>query len=1148
MGKTISQVELWSYLSTRPETDAIAFEDILTYFELNDSDDDYEDKVSQLRNTLQKLENNGALVMIGVSAPKIILQDDLPPEVSVKFNTPKQDNKAPNVVLYDRSLMTRRAEGKKFQPIAIELVSDLPLEEQRLIDRADVYIYRDTDGSYIANIKEITAQRTLKQDIEEELEPATRQARNAASQNDVITKILNENGIPHSFSPEALEQANELLEKYKDHSITLEESAHRKDLRDLSFITIDGEKTRVRDDAVYAEADTDPDNAGGYKLYVAISDVEHFIRPGTPLDIEAQKRGASHYFPKMNVPMFPQELSEDLLSLEPHKDRAVTVVELKISATGETLAHSEYEALINSNAALHYDQLTHAIIGNADKYTAPLMDKLIPALCDVSDKLAQNAKARGMVDYDLSDPHSDNDYTAKPHDIVRYAMQAAQAAIGARFDNLENGIFRTQKAPTKVKDETVEKLTDLNLISEGEITSAADINAAKLNELFAKARHANNRSMAKSAVAALMPKSQYSHKNSGHFSLAEAAYTPFTSPIRNYTHIMASRRLKADFGDASAHIKKIDFTTLDKDLERLTQTARRAHSAMKKIDAELKNYEFFNVAAAKKTMEDPNALRELFEDQDIETAILRHMEIPYEFPPEVMAEIDSLMAKYSNPEDLLGDPQFEDLTALPFVTIDGADARDFDDAVYAYPDPDANNKGGHILWVAIADVSFYVKPDTALDIEARKRGNSVYFPKKVVPMLPEALSNDICSLRPNEHRASFAYCMKIDKNGHLLSHSRHEGIIKSRARLTYDEVLNAFNGQMSEQIAPIYKDLIEPLRGAAKSLREAAIERGAISFDVEQLSIHVVGDDDRPEFREIREDESRDLIAQCMIAMNICTAKDQRRCQSGVYRVHDDPKAGNMEALETLKELGIISHSEIQNGLDKSSHAMAILIEKAKKCSDPDLAKHMIIRLQAAAEYSTDNIGHFGLQIPKDVGYSHSTSPIRRYPDILVHRNIKDHYGMAKGMMPSSHRKELAAMCKTSSATERRADLAAKKVAEQYCMRYLNKLEGQVLEAKIVQVNERGLKIRLKDLDLETYIPNNMLPKGHYRIDTRQQALINEESGHVFPVGYSIKVMSEQADRGDLAMPIFHLANPDHMRSPALQSKFIGRGGPSLQP
>ncbi|MCS5595705.1 MAG: RNB domain-containing ribonuclease [Alphaproteobacteria bacterium] len=1148
MSKTFSPIDLWGHLSQFTSADSISFADILNHFEINESQHDYAENSAAIRNSLQKMENNGTLVVVGVSDPKIILQDDLPSEVSVKFNAPKQEDKAPNVVLYDRSLMKRKTDGKKFQPINITLDSDLSVEELRLIDKAEAYVFRNADGAYVATIKEVTAQRSPKPIAEEQDNESPRKVRNAANKESIVTDILNENGISHSFDEDALAQARELIEKYKDQSITLEESPARRDLRHLKMVTIDGERTRIRDDAVYAEEDTDPNNKGGHKLYVAISDVEHFIRPDTPLDIEAKKRGTSHYFKTMNVPMFPQELAEDVLSLDPHKDRAVNMVELKISADGEILDHQEYEALINSKAALHHEQLTHAIVGNSDKHTAPLMDDVIPALSAVSDNLAKNAQLRGMVDYDLAEPFSEHDYTALPHSIVRYAMQAAQAAIGRRLDDKDNGIYRVQDAPYKINTESVEKLIEMGLLDEGEITAAEDVTATTLNALFAKARSADNRSHVKSLIKDLMPQSKYSTENKGHFSLAEAAYAPFTSPIRNYAHILTSRRLKADFSDAANYIKKIDFSTLDKDLERLTQTSLRAKSAMKKINEQLAHAEVFSAAAMKKAMDDANALNDLFEGQDIETAILRHMDIPYEFPDEVMAEIDSIMAKYSNPEDLLNDPHFEDLTALPFVTIDGADARDFDDAVYCHPDDEGDNAGGHILWVAIADVSFYVKPDTAIDIEARKRGNSVYFPKKVIPMLPEELSNNLCSLRPDEHRATMAYRMKIDKNGNIISHTRHEGIIKSRARLTYNEVLDSFDGKMSAKVAPIYDDLIVPLNKVSKALEAAAIERGAISFDVEQLSIHVVGEDDCPEFREIQEDDARGLIAQCMIAMNMCTAKDQKTCKSGVYRVHEDPKAGNMEALETLKALGIISHSQIQEGIDKSPKSIQTLIKKAEECSDPDLAKHMIIRLQAAAKYSTENVGHFGLQIPQSVGYSHSTSPIRRYPDLLVHRNIKDHYGMAKDMMPQQHRKDLNAFCKTCSETERRADRAAKKVSEQYCMRYLNKLEGQILEAKIVHVGDRGLKIRLKDLDLETYLGFNMLPKGSYDLNTRQQALVNNDTGHVFPTGYTIKVMIEPADRGELAMPVFHLANPDHMRSPDLQSKFIGNGGLSVTP
>lgn len=1136
MAKTITQAALWEYFSTRNTGEEIAFQELLNHFELSETQENFTANKQALQNAINKFENMGALVASGVSAPKIYLQDHLPAEIDLKFNAPKQGNKPPSVVLHDRSLVSKRTAGKKFKSIQIQLNSELSIAELRQIDKASAYIYRDGEGNYIADIKEVLSRR-IDKSLEAEITPDTViKASNTGGKSSIAVEVLDEMGISHSFPQNALDEADALLAAGVDSEKLLSDPA-RKDLRHIPFVTIDGERTKIRDDAVYAESDSDPENAGGHILWVALADVSHYIKPDSALDAEAKKRGATLYGPRITVPMFPQELAENLFSLEAYKDRACIAYELKISADGEILNSQMHKGLMNSKAALSHDQLSHTIIGNADKITRPLKDSVIAPLIAVSKALEQNSALRGVVEHSRAEVSSAEEFTALPHAIVRYAAQAVQSAAGDTLAQSDKaGIFRTQPAPHKVNTEALESLKAYGLIGEDEDFQATDITSTRLNALFEAARGLDDPRGAQKAIAALLPKSKFSSENIGHFSLAVKAYAPLTSPIRDYAHILTSRRLKSEFGLNAGHAARIDFSTLDKDLGNLTQAAFRAKSAFAKIEQRQNASGHFNAAAFKQAMHQANSLGGLFDNQDIENAILKQMGIPVDFSDAARAEIESIMATQSNPEDLLQDPAREDLTDIPFVTIDGEDARDFDDAVHAYADDDPKNKGGHVLWVAIADVSHYVKTGSALDLEARERGNSVYLPKRVVPMLPEELSNGLCSLRPDEHRACMAYKIQINKKGHIIDRSLHQGVMKSRARLTYNQVMDGIEGRADEQIAPIYGSLIQPLINCYKLLQDAAIERGAMTFGLEQLSIHVLGDDDRPEFREIKEDDSHSLIAENMIATNMCAAMDQKACSNGVYRVHDDPSAGNIEALETLKTLSVITHSEFLNGIDKSPEGIQALINKADACNDPELAKNMIVRLQSAAKYSTDNIGHFGLQIKPEVGYSHFTSPIRRYPDLLVHRNLKDKFNMAQGQMPSALRKELESILEHCSETERRADRTSKQVAEQYCLRYLNKLDGQLLNAKIITVSEDGLKIRLKELDLETVIKTDQLPKGEYSVDRKRNALVNEDTGHVFPAGYSVNVMVSQNTDNEFAMPKFHIANPDHMLSNALQA------------
>jgi ribonuclease R len=1144
----ISQTQLWSYLKDQQTTTALSYQDITAHFGLDETSDTYREQSQALLAGLRKLEKIGALAISGTAAPQIFLQQTLPMEIDINFNVPKQTDKAPNIALADRSLVTRKAGKVKFLMPKITLESDLDLTQLRSISKASAYVYRAEDGRYMAQIKEVINRKTPKIKTDDDSPFKQIKSKNAANKSTVAVDVLNQMGIPHQFPQDALDETDRLIAQNPDAAELLSQD-NRVDLRDLPFITIDGEYTKTRDDAIYAHADTDESNPNGHVLWVAVADVGHYIRPGSALDREAEKRGASLYLPRMNVPMVPHELAENLLSFDENQNRACLAYEMKISESGEVISHKIHQGVMRSKAALNYDQVAQALLGNADHATSKIKQDLLEPLSAVHDSLKQDFDARGAIDHTLAEEAPSIEEEATAHRIISLAMQAARSCAGDDQNNADGqGVYRSQAQPERLNQAAIDNLINYGLLKADEINTAADITPSKINELFIASRDSADPETTKKIINTLLPQSKFTTDNVGHFTVAAPAYAPLTNPIRDFASLLTGRRLKSIFNLKSGAMDQNAQEHLNQTLTKLTQIEARSKSAHKKVTAAMmasgNPYLDF-----RKALNGDDQYAHLLEDQDVESAILKSLGIPVDFPDEVKSEIESIVATQSNPADLLDDPMREDLTHLPFVTIDGADARDFDDAVYSHPDEDPANKGGNILWVAIADVAHYVRPGTALDLEARKRGNSVYLPKNVVPMLPEELSNGLCSLRPDEHRACMAYEIKINKKGRIIQRQLHQGVMMSKARLTYDQVMNATEGNPDEHIAPIYDSLITPLVKTYETLKAASEERGAISFGLTQMSIHVLDDDERPEFKEIKENTSRCLIAEEMIAANMCASMDQRNAKRGVYRIHDDPAAGNIEALEELKILGVITHLEIQNGIDKSQANMSRLLSKAEDCNNPDHAKKMIVRLLARAEYSTDNIGHFGLQIPDSVGYSHFTSPIRRYPDLLVHRNLKNEFNLASDMMPGQLSKELQGILEECSMTERRANDASQKASEQYVMRHLAKLEGEIIKAKISGASaEDGIRITIADLNLETYIKIRDLPKGTYKYDSVTQSLVNEDAGHVFYVGHTINVTIPSIGSNNESLPVFKLASPDQMIPDASRGKKTMPTTPSIQP
>jgi ribonuclease R len=469
-------------------------------------------------------------------------------------------------------------------------------------------------------------------------------------------------------------------------------------------------------------------------------------------------------------------------------------------------------------------------------------------------------------------------------------------------------------------------------------------------------------------------------------------------------------------------------------------------------------------------------------------------DIPTEFPAAAIAEAEGAL-----PVGLDGRV---DLRHLPLVTIDGSDARDFDDAVWAEPDWD--NPGGWCLIVAIADVAWYVRPGSALDREAERRGNSVYFPDRVVPMLPEALSNELCSLKPGVDRACLAVHLWIDGAGRKRRHRFERGLMRSAGRLTYEEVQAARDGLAG---CALSYEAIEALYGAFAILAKARAERGALEIEVAEDRV-VLDRENRPAaiLRAVRLD-SHKLIEEFMILANVAAAEElEARRQHCMYRVHDAPRPEKVEGLRAvLEEMGVPGVT-LARGQALKPQLFNRVLRRATGTPQADLVNDLVLRCQAQAAYSPNNIGHFGLALRR---YAHFTSPIRRYADLLVHRALIAVPGLSP---PETASEQLEAIAEHISATERRATEAERAVIERYRAMLLAGSTGNLFSARISGVASFGVFVTLTENGAEGLVPMSMLPGDYYRQDVKAQRLIGRNSGRVFRLGDQLPVRLVEAD------------------------------------
>ncbi|MFV8819176.1 ribonuclease R [Haliea sp. E17] len=501
---------------------------------------------------------------------------------------------------------------------------------------------------------------------------------------------------------------------------------------------------------------------------------------------------------------------------------------------------------------------------------------------------------------------------------------------------------------------------------------------------------------------------------------------------------------------------------------------------------------------------------------EIDIAIRSHG-IPHEWPAAVQAEAAGL-----EDEPLEADKENRvDLRELPFVTIDGEDARDFDDAVYC-----EKSRGGWRLYVAIADVSHYVRPGMALDMEAALRGNSVYFPERVVPMLPEALSNGLCSLKPKVDRLAMVCEMEISRAGRMTAYKFYEAVIHSAARLTYTQVGAVLEKGGSHEVRKFLVPHLERLHALYKVLREARDVRGAIDF--ETVETRIIFDENRKidSIVPVQRNDAHKLIEECMLAANVATAEFfEANGLPILYRVHEGPNEEKLEGLRKfLGELGL----DLGGGVKPSPLDYQRLLGQVAEREDAHVIQTMLLRSLSQAVYQPENKGHFGLHYE---AYAHFTSPIRRYPDLLVHRGIRHLIRSRRkvegvqrvpgaGTIPVKQifpydEHSMAVAGEQCSMTERRADDATREVDAWLKCEYLQDHVGDEFDGVISAVTSFGLFVELKDIYIEGLVHVTALPGDYYNFDHSKQRLTGERTGRSFQLGGSVRVQVARVDLDD---------------------------------
>ena len=473
--------------------------------------------------------------------------------------------------------------------------------------------------------------------------------------------------------------------------------------------------------------------------------------------------------------------------------------------------------------------------------------------------------------------------------------------------------------------------------------------------------------------------------------------------------------------------------------------------------------------------------------------------IPDDFPDEVIAEADA-----AQPATMKGR---EDLRPLPLVTIDPADARDHDDAVAAMPDDDPRNEGGMVIWVAIADVAHYVRPGTPLDREARHRGNSSYFPDRVVPMLPDVLSGDLCSLHEGVDRPVIAVRMRLDASGEKIAHDFHRGMMRSAASLSYEQAQAAADGSPDAQALPLMDDVIRPLFAAYELLKQARARRQPLDLDLPERKI-VLTEDGRVQSVNFRDRfDAHRLIEEFMILANVAAAEELTRLRRPLlFRVHEEPSP---EKLDALREVAEASGFSLAKGQVLQTSQLNRLLGQAEGTDFDELINISTLRSMTQAYYHPANFGHFGLALKS---YAHFTSPIRRYSDLIVHRALISGHDWAKSDgLSAADIEMLEQTAEQISNTERRSMAAERDTTDRYLAAFLSERIGAEFTGRISGIQRFGAFVKLDETGADGLLPIREIGNEYFHYDRDAQTLVGSETGTRLGVGQRVKVRLAEA-------------------------------------
>ncbi len=479
-------------------------------------------------------------------------------------------------------------------------------------------------------------------------------------------------------------------------------------------------------------------------------------------------------------------------------------------------------------------------------------------------------------------------------------------------------------------------------------------------------------------------------------------------------------------------------------------------------------------------------------------ALAQH-HIPFVFSPSAVKE-----AEAARPVRLSG-PR-EDWRSLPLVTIDPPDAKDHDDAVHATPDPDPDNPGGFVVTVAIADVAAYVRPGSALDRDALERGNSVYFPDRVVPMLPERISNDLCSLKALEDRPALAVRMILGADGRKRSHRFHRIMMRSAAKLSYEQAQAAIDGRPDETTAPLLETVLKPLYAAHAVIKIERERRDPLDLDLPERKLVLDKDGRLAGVRWPERLDAHRLIEEFMILANVAAAETLEAQQSPLlYRAHDAP---SVEKLNDLVEfLGTIGVKLAKGDRVRPSHFNGVL-GRVKGQAVEALVNEVVLRAQAQAEYSHENYGHFGLNLRR---YAHFTSPIRRYADLVVHRALIRALNFGEGGLQDMRGGELSQIAEHISAAERRAMAAERETVDRLVAAHLVDRVGAIFEARVAGVTRVGLFVKLADTGADGFVPAATLGDDYFRFEEGIRALVGTRTRVTYRLGDQVRARLVEA-------------------------------------